>query len=138
MGGIGASRSLRCRAELHEEAALGGFCIRSALLGLHRIDSIAKSMPRQACLRARGDARANGGCHQSGKQGIVIGQGVLVALKSAPFKKPHHPSRSSRHDASHVLGCGRRQWEEGAGGMGPPSIHSIEYDAVKVWCQIQS
>jgi len=115
-----------------------GFGFLSALVELHRVDSIAESMPRETRFRTGRYAGANGSGHQSRKQRIVAGQGVFVAVESALFKNSHHASRRSSHDPSHVFGCGRGQREEGAGGMGWAAVNAIEYDAVKMWCQIRS
>jgi hypothetical protein len=93
-------------------------------------------MPRLSCFRTCGDTRANGSSHQSGKRGIVGGQGVVFVLNPALLEKPHHSSRCSSHDPGYVLCRGRREREKGAGGIGWAGIHAVEYDAVKVWCQI--
>jgi len=115
-----------------------GACAPPALLRFRRLNAITEAVPTLPCSRARGDTGANRSSHQSGEQGIVGGQGILLALETSLFKKPHHASRRSSHDPSHVFGCGRGQREEGTGGMRWPSIHAVKYDAVKMGCQIQS
>ncbi len=115
-----------------------GSGIHSAVLKLNRIDSVAESMPRLTCFRPCGDAGANGGSHQSGEQGIVGSQGVLVSLEPTLFKKPHHSSCRSCHDPSHVLCCGRGQRDEGPGGVGRAAIHAIQDEAMKMWIQVES
>jgi len=119
---------------------LSGADIRSGTVfpGLRWINAIAESSPRLSCFRSGSDARANGSSDQSSKQGIIAGQGVLLALQTSLFKKPHDAPRGSCHDASDVVGCGRRQWEEGPGGMGRASIHAVQYDAVKMWVRVES